>query len=179
MALVGPPRIPIAELRNAILDGLNAGFTARAQTLATCRPFDPGGLTDADGKPLINTPALLLEIGPGELVEPPHRPLSGAVCYYGDKIEWRAYHIISSRPTDRDGDGLTERADPDLYTAEMTAITRAIVYAQGGQTWGHAQTVSQPEPGATSEPVDMKLPGHAARVLRWQQSALLVEDYNQ
>jgi len=178
MALIGPGRIAIAALRDAILAALAAGFTARAQTLALCSHFDPGTLADDSGNLIIPTPALLLEIGPWTRVASPYRPMSGERCYAGDLIEWRAYHLVSTRPSDRNGDTLPERADPDLHTAEMAAITRAILDAEGGNRWGHAGVVDRPDwEGTGSEPVDMKLPAISARVLRWQQAALLAESY--
>ncbi|MEA3641294.1 MAG: hypothetical protein VBE63_15320 [Lamprobacter sp.] len=178
MALTGTARIEIGTLRAAMLTSMAAAFTARAQTLARCAAFDPADLTDSDGNPVLNTPSLLLEIGPSTELENPFRPLGAQACYHGDLIEWRAYHIASRRPSDRDSDGITEHADPELATMEMAMITRGLLYDAALNRWGSA-AVDHPEPASiTSEPVDLKLAGYTCRVLRWQQAVLLADRYS-
>lgn len=185
MALTGPARIEIGTLRAAMLASIDAAFTARAQTLARCAAFDPADLADSDGNPTLDTPSLLLEIGPSSELEAPFRPLGAQACYHGDLIEWRAYHIASRRPrrsdgdsdSDSDSDGLTKPPDLELHVMEMSMITRGLLHDASLNRWG-SDAVDHPEPTSiTSEPVDLKLPGYTGRVLRWQQAALLAERY--
>lgn len=178
--MISTARITIEALRSAILSTLAAGYSARAMTLPTCAPWNPALFADpSSGSLAIDTPALLLEIGPTELIEPDLDLLSGALCYDGERIEWRAYHIVSARPSARNGDSVPDLADADLHTTEMANITRAILLADGGTQWGQINgSVERPELASIkSQPVDLKVPGYACRVLLWSQPALLAETY--
>lgn len=172
MALTGTATTTPADLLAAILSTLQSEYTARAQPLTTIGLWSPETLRGDDGAIVLETPALLLEPGPSELVVD-SQWLDGSSCGEGELIEWRAYHVVSSR-----------RANVEMErdTWEMAALTRAIVRAKDAsgslsQRWGLGEAVDVPEDTLTHEPVDLEAPGYACRRLTWQQAARFVDTY--
>lgn len=172
MALTGTATTTPADLLAAILSTLQSEYTARAQPLTTIGLWSPETLRGDDGAIVLETPALLLEPGPSELLV--DATAIGRSTYgEGQLIEWHAYHIVSSRRAN---------AEMERDTWEMAILTCAILRApdargRRGQKWGLGDAVDVPMDSLSHEPVDLEAPGYACRRLVWQQAARFVDTY--
>lgn len=155
--------ITLKAWRDAIISTLTAEFTAKGLPVSYIGEKDPADLLDANGQPIVETPAIILYRGPFS-VRLRDMGLSGR-CYQATDYQWQAYCIASARS-----------ADPLLACDEMTNIVRAVLMAN--KDWGLGGGVLEPElEGVEGEQINIQLPGHTCRVIRWQQAARLVDGY--
>jgi len=155
--------ITLQAWRDAIISTLKAQFTAKGLRYGDIGEWDPADLTDANGVPIIKTPAVVLYRGPMRISSSP--TIQGPL-YENTEYQWHAYCIASARSADR-----------WLAVDEIANIVRAILFSHG-RDWGLGHAVWPPQTeDLDGEPIDIRLPGHACRVLRWQQAARLVDSY--
>jgi hypothetical protein len=153
--------ITLQTWRDAIISTLKAQFTALSLPYGDIGEWDPADLLDDNGVPIIKTPAIVLYRGPLRINA---SPMIQGPCYLSTQYQWHAYCIASARSADR-----------WLAADEIANALRAILFSHGN-TWGLSPQdlwpIEQADP-IEGEPIDIRLAGHACRVLRWQQAARL------
>ncbi|NBC12299.1 MAG: hypothetical protein GVY09_02960, partial [Gammaproteobacteria bacterium] len=113
--------IQLPDWQAAILSTLSTQCAARGLELATCEERDPRELRDSNGAIAIDTPAVILERGPFQVLT--HERLSRR-CYRATEYQWRAYCVARVDATDY-------LVRPDI----MAGIVIAVLF-ENGYDWG-------------------------------------------
>jgi len=159
--------VTLKAWQEAIISAISTQAAARGLTLATCEERDPRTLRDDAGHAAIDTPAVILERGPMQILV--HDAGMAGRCYRATEYEWRAYCVSRVDATDY-------LIEPD----KIANLVRATVF-DAGATWGlgvAAGEMTDPEWPEQGREVDLGIPGYACRMLSWVQGARLVDDYS-